>query len=113
MELFAGNSRVERYFRDEGYRTRQLGAATARKLELRFNQMEVARNLAALSTIPGLNPHPLSGRRTGQIAVTVHGGVRIVFTPHHDPPPLRDDGGLDLQRVTAVRIIEIGDYHRG
>ena len=32
------------------------------------------------------------------------------IAPHH-PVPRRDDGGIDLERVTAIRILEVVNYH--
>jgi proteic killer suppression protein len=34
-----------------------------------------------------------------------------VFEPADEPVPTRDDGGLDWDRVTAVSIREVVDYH--
>ena len=40
-------------------------------------------------------------------------GQRLVFRADHDPVPTREDGGIDWNSVTAVQIVEIGDYHGG
>jgi len=113
MEIYLANSLVERLCQDQRYRTTRLGPVAARKLEQRLMQMAAASSLAALSTIPGLDPHPLMADRQGEIAVTVHRGVRITFVPHGDPLPRLEGGALDLRSVTAICITEIGDYHRG
>ncbi|MFW6438220.1 MAG: type II toxin-antitoxin system RelE/ParE family toxin [Armatimonadota bacterium] len=114
MEVFAANSRVATLLSpDRTHRVKRLGADAAHKLELRLNQLMAASNLEALSTIPGAKPHPLAGDRAGQYAVTVHGGVRLIFVPHHDPLPRTADGGLNIAAVTAICVTEIGDYHRG
>ena len=36
---------------------------------------------------------------------------RLVFELANDPLPLCEDGSLDLQNVTIVRILEVGDTH--
>jgi len=36
---------------------------------------------------------------------------RLIFEPADNPPPTKDDGGLDWNEVTAIRIVEIEDYH--
>lgn len=113
MEILVANSRVDRLCQDPQRRITELGPVAARKLEQRLMQIRAAESLQALSMIPGLNPHPLAGDRAGEIAVTVHRGVRLVFIPAHDPLPRTPDGGLDRSAVTAVCITEIGDYHRG
>jgi len=35
----------------------------------------------------------------------------LVFEPATDPLPLTPDGALDWQCVTAIRILEVIDYH--
>ncbi len=53
----------------------------------------------------------LTGDREGHYAVTLSGNWRLVFRPDHDPLPLLPDGGVDLERVTAIKIVEVIDYH--
>lgn len=36
---------------------------------------------------------------------------RLIFEPANEPAPLLSDGGLDWDRVTAVRIIGVDDTH--
>ena len=54
---------------------------------------------------------PLKGKRKGQFAVYVKQPFRIVFQPYHDPIPKKEDGTIDLERVTRVLILEVVDYH--
>ncbi len=35
----------------------------------------------------------------------------LLFSPDHEPLPVKVDGGLKLEEVTAVLIEGIGDYH--
>ncbi|MDP2181630.1 MAG: hypothetical protein Q8K99_03580 [Actinomycetota bacterium] len=37
--------------------------------------------------------------------------LRLILRPTIDPPPVRDDGGLDWGAVTEVTILEVTDYH--
>jgi hypothetical protein len=57
--------------------------------------------------------HELSGDRKGQLGMRLTGGKRLIFEPANDPLPTLDDGGLDWERVDAIRVLEIVDYHRG
>jgi proteic killer suppression protein len=36
---------------------------------------------------------------------------RLVFIPKHDPLPRKEDGGIELCKVTTIEVIWIGDYH--
>jgi hypothetical protein len=55
--------------------------------------------------------HELAGDRTGQLALVLPDGKRLIFEPAHNPAPLKEDGGLDWAAVRAVRILELADYH--
>ena len=35
----------------------------------------------------------------------------LVFEPDHDPIPRMKDGGIDLQKVTAITILDVTEYH--
>lgn len=50
-------------------------------------------------------PHPLTGNRKGQFALSLHGGDRLVFESAHD------DEARNWSEVSRVRIVFIGDYH--
>ena len=87
---------------------RKLGAPCARKLRSRLADLGAAVHVREL--VAG-RPHPLTGDRQGQFAVDLHGGVRLVFEPDHDPVPVLAADGIDWEQVTQITIIYIGDYH--
>jgi hypothetical protein len=60
--------------------------------------------------VPG-NCHALHAERRGRFAIALWGPYRLVFAPDHDPVPRTDDGGIIRTAVTAVRIVEVIDYH--
>ena len=47
----------------------------------------------------------------GQFAVDLKHPHRLIFEIANNPIAKKGDGGVDLTKVTKVRIIEIGDYH--
>ena len=78
------------------------------------NRLAVLRHAPNLSSVPVDKPerrHLLKGKRTNQYAVDLVHPYRLIFEPGHTPPPRRDDGGLDTDRITVVRISEVADYH--
>jgi proteic killer suppression protein len=87
---------------------KKLGAACARKLQTRLDDLDAATRVTDL--VAG-NPHPLKGDRHGQFTVDLAGGWRLVFAPRHDPCPVKDDLSIDWSRVTIISIEFIGDYH--
>lgn len=87
---------------------KQLGAFCARKLRTRLADISATSNVQEL--VSG-RPHPLKGDRLGEFSLDLHGGVRLVFVPDHDPIPETKDGSTNWMKVTKVLIIYIGDYH--
>ena len=81
-----------------------------RALKLRLASLLAAETLADMSNVPG-RCHALTGDRAGQYAVSLSGPHRLVFEVA-DPASARDsEGNIDLNRVTAIRILEIVNYH--
>ncbi len=79
-----------------------------------MNRMAVLRAARALALVPVTPPerrHQLQGDRGGQFAVDLVHPYRLVFKPDHQPVPRKNDGGIDVTRVTAITIIEVIDYH--
>jgi proteic killer suppression protein len=87
---------------------KKLGPDCAKKLRTRLADLTAAASVGGL--VAG-DPHPLTGDREGQFSVSLAGGMRLVFTPNHDPVPQLPAGGIDWQLVTKVRIVFIGNYH--
>jgi plasmid maintenance system killer protein len=82
----------------------------AKNIQKRQNELESFENLGeAKDFLPSL--HSLSGDRLGQWAVKISGNYRLIFEPANDPLPCLEDGGLDLNQITEICIIEVVDYH--
>ena len=77
----------------------------------RLDEMRDADSLAVLKTLPQVRCHPLKGDLEGRWAVDLEHPYRLIFEPAHDPLPIRHDGSLDIDRVTAIRIVGVEDYH--
>lgn len=84
----------------------------AKKVNQRLEEMKAASTLEVLGKIPAARCHELKGNLSGCLAVDISGNHRIIFKPDHEPPPEKDDGGLDWSQVTAITIVDIGNvYH--
>lgn len=90
---------------------RTYGNRKARAIKLRLAVLANASTLAAVPHTPPDRRHQLTDDREGQYAVDLDRHNRLIFSPNHEPVPLRDDGGIDLHRVTAIMILEVTDYH--
>ena len=111
MEITFRTHRLLRIFDSDRNLRRQFGAAMTRTIVMRMNLL---RESATLSEIPTTSPerrHILAGQRRGQYAVDLLHPYRLVFVPNHFPVPTLGEGGVDLDRVTAIEIIEVIDYH--
>jgi toxin HigB-1 len=86
----------------------KIGCKLRSKTETRLADLSAASSVIEL--VAG-RPHPLKGDRTGEFAVDLEGGKRLVFQPGNEPIPLMEDGSINWSEVTAVCIIFIGDYH--
>ncbi|HBF43624.1 MAG TPA: system killer suppression protein, partial [Desulfobacteraceae bacterium] len=76
------------------------------KARLIMRRMAVLRASPVLSEVPHKKPerrHKLSGKRSGQFAVVLKHPFRLIFKPDHEPLPRKDDGGLDLTQITAIK----------
>jgi proteic killer suppression protein len=87
------------------------GTRMSEKLQLRMTQMAAVATLADLHRVPCARCHALTGNLKGKFAVDLVHPDRLLFSPNHNPLPLKGDGGLDLDKITAVMIEGIGDYH--
>ena len=76
----------------------------------RLDEIKAADNLKILKAVH-TRCHPLKGNRKGQWSVDLEHPYRLIFEPANEPLPLHEDGGLDIERVTAVRIIAVEDTH--
>ena len=83
----------------------------ARTIAIRLAVLKNARTLPLVPSTPPDRLHALIADRSGQYAVDLIHPRRLVFVPNHDPVPLREDGGLDRDRVTAITIMEVVNYH--
>lgn len=72
--------------------------------------MRAAETLADMRYLPG-RCHELRADRSGQLALTLDGAYRLVFEPANEPVPRLPEGNLDWAEVTAIRILEVVDYH--
>ena len=86
------------------------GARQARVLRLCLDQLFAAPALEEMRTLPG-RCHELTGDRKRQLSIDLVHPMRLIFEAADNPPPLKPDGGLDWNKVAAIRILGIEDTH--
>ena len=111
MEIYFRTRKLKKSCSSEKKMRKDFGLKMAAKIAARLNELSVAENLDEVSRVPPARCHELSGDREGQLSVDLQHPQRLIFIPANDPVPLKEDGGLDWEKVDEVEIIEIVDPH--
>lgn len=90
---------------------KKFGSDLAKKIMQRLSELAAADTLAMMSQLPPARCHPLKGDRKGQFAVDLKQPYRLVFEIAQIPIPCKEDGGVDMDKVEAIRVLSVEDYH--
>jgi len=110
LDILFASKALEKLCHDDKLATRTMGASSARKLRIRLDDLIAATTLDYMRKLPG-RFHGLSGDRAGQFSIELDGGCRLVFEPANAPLPAHREQKLDISKVTAIRVVYVGDYH--
>ena len=77
----------------------------------RLDELRAANSLAEIAQLPRPRMHQLKGDRQGQISLDLDHPYRLLLIVANDPVPQRDNGSINLGKVTAVMIFSIEDTH--
>lgn len=113
MKIYYGSQKMKDCCDHSKLAQRRWGPENADKLQLRLTLLSKEPKLSGIPIDPPPACHPLHGDCEGQFAVSLKFPARLIFVPANDPIPRKLDGGIDLERVTEIKILEITDYHRG
>ncbi len=111
MEIVFRTRKLEKAFNSANTLQKTYGARMAKVIMVRMAVLRAAHNL---SMVPNTKPdrrHQLGGDRDEQFAVDLVQPWRLVFKAGHEPAPRAEDGGIDTERVTAITILDVIDYH--
>jgi proteic killer suppression protein len=111
MNISFNSKKLGKMFNSETELTKQFGKENARYIMRRMMVLRAAPSLAQVSFRPPERRHELTGEKKGIFAVDIKNPFRLTFKPDHNPLPLKEDGGIDLEKVTAITILEVEDYH--
>jgi toxin HigB-1 len=110
VELTFASSKLQALCKSGRELRRRHGQPCAKKVAARLADLNAAQKLDDLRDLPG-RCHELKGERRGQLALDLGGGKRLIIRPLEDPPPAKNDGGLDWTLVESIEVVEITDYH--
>ncbi len=111
MEITYKSNKLEKQLTDEKEIIKAYGKIRGRKLRKRLDDLYQSPTLAVVKLIPAAKLHPLIGDKLGEWAVYVVKNWRLCFEITNSPIPQLEDGGIDLEQVTAIEIISVEDYH--
>ena len=95
---------------DNKLRTKQYGAKRAEIIGRRLDDLRAAATLDVMRGLPG-KCHELTSNLSGKFAIHLDEPYRLIFAPANNPIIKNSGGGIDLTKVTSIRIIGIVDYH--
>lgn len=87
------------------------GERRARLIRRRLDDLRAASNLMDISHLPPPRMHQLKGERQGQISLDLDHPYRLLIAVANKPVPKKDNGSVNLSRVTAVTILGVEDTH--
>ncbi len=105
------NKKFEKECNDLKLLRREWGTEQARLIARRLTELAAADNLETMRLLPQARAHELKGNREEQISLDVKHPYRLIIIPDYDVPPRRKDGGLDWQKITKIKILEVTDTH--
>lgn len=89
---------------------RKYSEKIAKLIMRRLQELNNAKKLSAMRELPG-RCEELIGNREGELSIRTGEQFRIIFEPMNDPIPQKEDGGLDWEQVTIIRILEISKHY--
>jgi proteic killer suppression protein len=110
VEITFANSRLQQTCESEQALKRAFGNDCAKKIMARLSDLRAAQSLEVMRALPG-RCHELQGDRSGQLALDVSGGRRLVLEPVGGWPEGKKKGQHVWADIEAVEIVEIADYH--
>jgi toxin HigB-1 len=98
MDVAFSSTRLQKLCSSERELRRLLGSGGAKKAMAHLASLRASGTLEGMRVLPG-RCHELEADRSGQLALTLPDGKRLVFEPTADPRPVKPDGGLDWNAV--------------
>jgi proteic killer suppression protein len=111
MDVAFSTAKLAKICNSEAKLRGEYGPRMATLIQQRLAELRAADTLEDMRHLPGPRCHELKGNLDGHLALDLVHPNRLVFKPDHSPVPLKDDGGLNWNEITAVEVVGIGDYH--
>ncbi|ODH00644.1 killer suppression protein [Nostoc sp. KVJ20] len=110
MDIVFNNRKFEKECNNQRLLEKNHGADRAKRIRRRLDNLRAANVLEDMRNLPG-RCHELIQDRAGQLSLDLDHPYRLIFEPADEPIPTKPDGGIDWNKVTAVRILGVEDTH--
>lgn len=110
MDIVFNNRKFEKECNNQRLLETNHGADRAKRIRRRLDNLRAANVLEDMRNLPG-RCHELIQDRAGQLSLDLDHPYRLIFEPADEPIPTKPDGGIDWNKVTAVRILGVEDTH--
>lgn len=110
MEILFKNAKLRKLCNSDKMLVRTWGPENGKRARSRLDEMRDVECLAHLMLLPQARCHKLTNRGH-QFSLDLKHPYRLIFEVANEPLPLLPDGGLDLERVTVVRVLDREDTH--
>ena len=111
MDIVFSSRKQEKAFNSKRLLEKEYGES-ARAIMRRMSVLRAASTLADVSYLKPERRHQLTGNRKNEFAVDLKHPYRLTFKPNHNPIPKDEDDGIDLNMITAIKILKVEDYHK-
>ena len=111
MDIVFKTSKLEKECNNYRLLQKAYGERRARLIRRRLDELRAANNLAEISHLPPPRMHQLKGERQGQISLDLDHPYRLLITVANNPVPKKENGSINLSKVTAVMILVVEDTH--
>ena len=111
MDIVFKTSKLQKECNDFRLLQKVYGERRARLIRRRLDELRAANNLAEISHLPPPRMHQLKGERQGQISLDLDHPYRLLITVANNPVPKKENGSINLSKVTAIMILVVEDTH--
>src|SRR5262245_6924500 len=106
MDFSFASAKLQKELSDQKSMRRAYGER-APALQRRLTTLSIVEKLSDVPRGPPDWLEQLKGDRDEQFSVVLTKNWRLIFVVGHNPVPRLNDGGIDLDNVTAVHFVEI------
>lgn len=110
MDVEFIDDRLKKTCEVKSARQRAYQKAAGDKLASRLDDLRAASHMGVMRQLPG-GWEELTGDRKGQFSCRLDKKLRLIVRPKKQPPPVKDDGGLDWAAIDSIIVVEVVDYH--